>query len=87
MQIKKDKRALSIFDRLGDYLAYSIMWYKEFYDIEKVVLYGRVVSGTGGDTLMAKAQNLLDSFKAGVKLVLPDEMTRRLGQSYTAAML
>lgn len=84
---QKDKRALSIFDRLGDYLAYSIMWYKEFYDIEKVVLYGRVVSGTGGDTLMAKAQNLLDSFKAGVKLVLPDEMTRRLGQSYTAAML
>lgn len=84
---QKDKRALSIFDRLGDYLAYSIMWYKEFYDIEKVVLYGRVVSGVGGDTLMKKAQKLLDSFKSGVTLVLPDEMTRRLGQSYTAAML
>lgn len=83
----KDERALSIFDRLGDYLAYSIMWYKEFYDIEKVVLYGRVVSGVGGEVLMTKAQELLDSFKSKVKLVLPDEMTRRLGQSYTAALL
>ncbi|HHX48787.1 MAG TPA: ROK family protein [Clostridiales bacterium] len=84
---KKDKRALSIFEKLGEYLAYSIMWYKEFYDIEHVVLYGRVVSGTGGDTLIAKAQKLLDSLNSGVKLVLPDEMVRRLGQSYTASTL
>lgn len=70
-----------------EYLAYSIMWYKEFYDIEHVVLYGRVVSGTGGDTLIAKAQKLLDSLNSGVKLVLPDEMVRRLGQSYTASTL
>lgn len=79
--------ALGIFRKMGQYLGYSILWYNEFYDIETVVLYGRVLSGVGGETLLEVARETLSENGSKIEIVLPDEMTRRLGQSYAAALM
>lgn len=84
---KGDGRAISIFQRLGEYFGYSILWYKEFYPIEKVLLLGRVASGIGGDTLLAKAKSVLKKEGSNIEIFVPDERTRRLGQSYTATLM
>lgn len=82
-----DGRATSIFQRLGEYFGYSVLWYREFYPIEKILLLGRVASGIGGDILLAKAKQVLKAEKSGIEIVVPDERTRRLGQSYTATLM
>ena len=48
---------------------------------------GRVTSGKGGDRLIERAKEVLNSEGSHIAIELPDEMSRRLGQSYTAALL
>ena len=65
--------------------------YSHFYDIEHLMLLGRVMSGKGGDTILAVCQQVLaDEFPAlysKIQVMLPDEKTRRVGQSAAAASL
>ncbi len=82
-----DDRAIAVFERMGDYFGYTILWLKEFYKIEAVIFLGRVASGKGGDTLMARAKEILKQEGDDTEIILPDEMSRRLGQSYTASSL
>ena len=52
---------------------------------------GRVTSGEGGALLLSKAQEVLDKefpeLAAKCKLHIPDEKSRRVGQSVAAASL
>lgn len=82
-----DPAAAQIFLRMGDYYGYSILWFAQFYSIRKVVFLGRVASGTGGELVLDRATQILDRYSSGISIILPDEMSRRLGQSYTAAGL
>ena len=86
-----DPRAQAVFRDIGTYLAYTVALYSKFYDIHHLMLLGRVMSGKGGDTILATCQNVLrDAFPSlaeKVNVMLPDENTRRVGQSAAAASL
>ncbi len=86
-----DPRAQAVFHDIGVYLAYAVVQYNHFYDLRHLLLLGRVMSGKGGDTILATCQSVLkDEFPAvyeKVEVMLPDEKTRRVGQSAAAASL
>lgn len=82
--------AEEIFTTLGIYLGYTIPYYAHFYEIKHLLLLGRVVSGRGGNIIIAKAREVLYSQfpeLAGVMLHMPDEKSRRVGQAIAAASL
>lgn len=83
--------AAAIYDTIGAYFGYAIAFYSEFYDIKHVLIMGRVTSGEGGVILLERAQEVLDKefpeLAAKVELHIPDENSRRVGQSVAAASL
>lgn len=62
-----------------------------FYDINHVLVMGRVTSGKGGTIILSKANEVIEKefpkLYEKVKLHIPDEKTRRAGQSVAAASL
>ena len=86
-----DERAQKVFADIGTYLGYAIMQYCQFYDIKHMMILRRVMSGKGGDTILRVANEVLaDEFPElydQIKVTLPDEKTRRVGQSVAAASL
>lgn len=91
LMAKGDQRAADIYDTIGAYFGYAIAYYTEFYDIKHVLIMGRVTSGEGGTILLARAQEVLDKefpeLAAKIQLHIPDESSRRVGQSVAAASL
>lgn len=83
--------ALKIFETIGVYLGYSIPHYANFYDYSTLLILGRVTSGKGGDIILEKARQVLDQefpeLADKISLNVPDEKTRRVGQSVAAASL
>ncbi len=86
-----DPRAAAIYDTIGAYFGYAIAFYTEFYDIKHVLIMGRVTSGEGGVILLERAQEVLDKefpeLAKKITLHIPDENSRRVGQSVAAASL
>ncbi len=86
-----DERAAAIYDTIGAYFGYAIAYYAEFYDIKHVLIMGRVTSGEGGVILLERAQEVLDTefpeLSKKIELHIPDENSRRVGQSVAAASL
>jgi len=86
-----DSRAADIYDTIGAYFGYAIAFYSEFYDIKHVIIMGRVTSGEGGQILLARAQQVLNEefpeLASKIELHIPDEKSRRVGQSAAAASL
>ncbi len=86
-----DERAAKIYDTIGVYFGYAIAYYAKFYDIKHVLIMGRVTSGEGGTILLARAKEVLEkeypAVAAKVTLHIPDEKSRRVGQSVAAASL
>ena len=86
-----DKRAAAIYETIGAYFGYAVAYYALFYDIKHVLLMGRVSSGEGGSILHRTAQRVLaEEFPAlaeKITIHLPDESSRRVGQSIAAASL
>ncbi len=91
LMAEDDPRAAAIFETIGAYLAYTVVLYSQFYDIEHLMMLGRVMSGRGGDTILRVCNEILaDEYPelAGkCEVILPDEKTRRVGQSAAAASL
>ena len=91
LMAQDDPRAAAIYETIGAYLAYTVVLYSQFYDIEHMMMLGRVMSGKGGDIILDTCNSILkDEFPelAGkVEVMLPDEKTRRVGQSVAAATL
>lgn len=86
-----DPRAVKIFESIGCYLAHTMDLYSRFYDIEHMIVLGRVMSGKGGDTILKECNRIMAEeypqlFRKMV-VMLPDEKTRRVGQSVAAASL
>ncbi|MDO4182572.1 MAG: ROK family protein [Coriobacteriia bacterium] len=83
--------ALDIFRSIGSYLAYTTVLYSQFYNIQTMMIMGRVASGVGGDLIISECNRILGEeypeLAAQVNVTLPDEMMRRVGQSVAAASL
>jgi predicted NBD/HSP70 family sugar kinase len=83
--------ARRIFETIGVYMGYGIAYYADFYDIEHVLILGRVTSGEGGAIILEGAKKVLNEefpeLAGRLQLHLPDEMARRVGQAVAAASL
>ena len=81
--------AAAIFRSIGCYLGHTAAYYYESYGTDCMLLYGRVVSGEGGNIVLEVAKKVLQEEypNCPANLMLPDEHTRRLGQSVAAASL
>ncbi|MDD6094167.1 MAG: ROK family protein [Clostridia bacterium] len=86
-----DERAAKIYDTIGVYFGYAIAYYAMFYDIKHVIIMGRVTSGEGGTIVLARANEVLEKefpeLAQKIVLHIPDEKSRRVGQSVAAASL
>ena len=81
--------AAAIFRSIGCYLGHTAPLYHDIFGAETILLLGRVMSGEGGDIIYETARMVLrgEYPEARIELALPDEETRRLGQSVVAASL
>jgi predicted NBD/HSP70 family sugar kinase len=83
--------AVKIWQSIGVYLGYSLAHYAEFYDLKHVLILGRVTSGSGGQLILDGARAVLAAefpdLAATINIQLPDEKSRRVGQSIAAASL
>ncbi len=88
---KGDYQAVKVFETIGVYLGYAIAYYADFYDLEHILILGRVTSGEGGAIILRMANQVLyEEFPEmgdKISLHLPDESIRRIGQSIAAASL
>ncbi len=86
-----DPRAAAIYETIGTYFGYALAYYAEFYEIKHALIMGRVTSGEGGVILLNRAQEVLDTefpeLAKTMQLHIPDESSRRVGQSVAAASL
>ena len=86
-----DERARKIWETIGCYAGYAIAHYADFYDIKHMLILGRVTSGSGGNIVLEKANEVLAAefpeLAKKIELHLPDEKTRRVGQAVAAASL
>jgi predicted NBD/HSP70 family sugar kinase len=83
--------AQDIWRSMGVYLGYGLAHYADFYHIKHLLILGRCTSGRGGDLLLEGAQQVLRAefpdLASRIHLQLPDEKSRRVGQSIAAASL
>ena len=88
---KGDSRARRIFASIGAYLAHTLKLYCRFYDVHHMIVLGRVMSGLGGSVILETCLSILNEeypeLAQKVRVMLPDEKTRRVGQSVAAASL
>ena len=86
-----DARAVKIFEAIGCYLAHTMELYSMFYDVEHMIVLGRVMSGKGGDIILAECKRIMaeeyPALARKMTVMLPDEKTRRVGQAVAAASL
>lgn len=91
LMAEDDPRAAAIYRSIGAYLAYTVVLYSAFYDIRHLMVLGRVMSGKGGELILENCQRILaeeyPELAQKVQVTLPDEQTRRVGQSVAAASL
>lgn len=91
LMTKKDPAARKVFESLGMYWGHTLALYYHFYGMENVLMLGRALSGRGGETIQATAKRVLEEEYPEaadvLKLYLPDERARRIGQSVAAASL
>ena len=86
-----DERAAAVYRSIGVYLAHTLAYYYSLYECHHVLLLGRVMSGKGGDLIIATCRKVLEDeypeVAGALSLALPDEYFRRVGQSAVAASL
>ncbi len=83
--------ARQVYETLGTYLGYGVAHFADFYDIEHVLVLGRVTSGPGGDDIVDGARHVLEvefpELAARITFHVPDEKDKRHGQAIAAASL
>lgn len=83
--------AIKIWQSMGYYMGYGVAHYADFYDVKHVLILGRCTSGRGGQLILDGANEVLKAefpeLAARIHIQLPDEKSRRVGQSIAAASL
>ena len=86
-----DSLAAQVYETIGVYVGYGVAHYADFYELKHVLILGRVTTGKGGDIILSKAQKVLrvdfPELARKISIALPDEKSRRVGQSIAAASL
>jgi predicted NBD/HSP70 family sugar kinase len=88
---QNDDRARKIYQTIGTYLGYGVAHFADFYDLENVLILGRVTSGPGGNLILSGAKEVLKEefpeLAARISFHIPDEKEKRHGQAVAAASL
>ncbi len=83
--------AVKIWQSIGVYMGYTLAHYADFYALKHVLILGRCTSGRGGPLILDGANAVLRAefpeIAEKVHIQLPDEKSRRVGQSIAAASL
>ena len=83
--------AQKIWQSMGCFMGYGVAHYADFYEIKHVLILGRCTSGRGGQIILDGANEVLRTefpeLAARIHMQLPDEKSRRVGQSIAAASL
>ncbi len=83
--------AVKIWQSIGVYLGYAVAHYADFYNLKHLLILGRCTSGKGGTLILDGANEVLraefPALAARINIQLPDEKSRRVGQSIAAASL
>ena len=89
LMLAGDPRALQVYEAIGIAFGYAIAHFASFYDIQCLLIMGRVTSGKGGDVIIERARSVLaDEFpELRIDLVVPSEKDKRHGQAVAAASL
>ena len=91
LMAENDEAAQKVYLSIGTYLGHTLAYYHELYGCKHVLLLGRVMSGRGGDLILSEAKRVLKDeypqYEGLLLPALPDEKTRRVGQSAAAASL
>ncbi len=86
-----DRLAAQVYETIGTYLGYAVAHYADFYELKHVLILGRVTTGPGGETILKKSLEVLRAefpdLAGCISVALPDEASRRVGQSIAAASL
>ncbi|MEN3336456.1 MAG: hypothetical protein V7647_132, partial [Acidobacteriota bacterium] len=86
-----DPRAKQIYQTIGTYLGYGVAHFSAFYDLQHVLVLGRVTSGPGGDDIVNGARQVLETefpdLRERIAFHVPDEHDKRHGQAIAAASL
>jgi predicted NBD/HSP70 family sugar kinase len=86
-----DPRAMRIYETIGVYFGYTIAHYADFYEVRNLLVLGRVMTGEGGDRILAVAEAVLrDEFPElaeRIRFRIPGEQEKRHGQAIAAASL
>lgn len=86
-----DPLAAKIYQTIGTYVGYGVAHYADFCDLKHVLILGRVTTGRGGEIILEKSREVLNTefpeLARAVSITLPDEKSRRVGQSIAAASL
>jgi predicted NBD/HSP70 family sugar kinase len=86
-----DPLAAEVYQTIGTYFGYAVAHYADFYELKHVLILGRVTTGAGGEVILNRSLEVLRAefpeLASRVKMALPDEANRRVGQSIAAASL
>jgi len=91
LMLEGDPRPRKIYQTIGTYLGYAVAHLTDFYDLENILILGRVTSGPGGDVIVAGAKEVLKlefpELVGKIAFHIPDEKQKRHGQAVAAASL
>lgn len=86
-----DDRARRIYETIGTYLGYALLDYRRLYEIEHVLLLGRVMTGEGGEIITSRARAALvaeaPEVAEAIRFHAVPERDKRHGQAVAAASL
>lgn len=86
-----DPRATTVYQTIGGYMGYALLDYREFYDLEHLLLLGRVMTGPGGDVIIERTRAVLRAedpvADESITIHAPSERDKRHGQAVAAASL
>jgi predicted NBD/HSP70 family sugar kinase len=86
-----DARARRIYETIGVYFGYTIATYADYYELRNLLVLGRVMTGEGGDLILATANKVLQEefpeLAERVRFHIPGEKEKRHGQAIAAASL
>eukprot|EP00440_Ansanella_granifera_P042237 gb/GFBE01045786.1/.p1 GENE.gb/GFBE01045786.1/~~gb/GFBE01045786.1/.p1 ORF type:complete len:490 (+),score=159.31 gb/GFBE01045786.1/:1-1470(+) len=87
---EQEPKVRKIYITIGVYLGYALAQYCEFYDIEHVMILGRVSKGKGGDLMLDTAKSVLKAEfpkLQGIQFHTADDHFKAVGQCIAAAAL
>ena len=84
-----EESALTVLRDIGVYLGHTLPLYAAVYDLQNLLVLGRVASGVGGEQIVSACRWVLaeEYPSLEISVTLPDERFRRVGQSMAAASL